>query len=503
MITTLHASAHRAEAILNSLESGEALPALGTAISQVIAIASSSDDSVSELTRFILADAGLTQKILGIANTVEYRSRAGSQVTTISRSVMLLGFDLVKTSAMAILMAEKLRSVSASEAVRGQLLQALCASLVVRNMTARFSPQQLEEAAVAALFRNTGSLLIAVFEPALHTLLQSRPGDPAVRQQAEDLLGVSVERLTVSVLQHWKIPELIIQATQPCTSGVQAKAASRSEWLRQMVTFATELVPAIMVQGTASQKVQSDCCKRFSAALDINDAALHKLVQNVQHEIHALMTGLGWQSNTTHPADTGHTHLGDDFLLQPARTAGSVQHYPSGKPFAARQLLLAGLQELRNSASSAVSPLNDRIIPMLEVLYSALGFRTISLLLYDHSNQRWISVMSIGSAMPEWRQPISGSNDIFVLALQKNLDIVVADTLDSRISDRLPEWLGQRYPDTRSMLLMPLVRAEKRFGLIFAERERSAGEGYTADESELMNMLRQRMLQLLVPGTDT
>ena len=220
MITTLQASAHRADAILSSLSSGDALPALGTAINQVIAIASSSEDSVSELTRFILADAGLTQKILRIANTVEYRSRAGTQVTTISRSVMLLGFDLIKTSAMAILMADKLSPVSGGSAVREQLLHGLCASLIVRSMAVRFSPRQLEEAAVAALFRNTGLLLIAAFEPALYGLLQSSANDSAKRQQAESMLGMSAERLTVNVLQHWKIPELIIQATQPCTSGV-------------------------------------------------------------------------------------------------------------------------------------------------------------------------------------------------------------------------------------------------------------------------------------------
>src|SRR5476651_1882244 len=78
------------------------LPALGSSVSRVVQLASSDHEAVRNLAYFVLSDVALTQKILRLSNTVCYRTVSGAPVTTISKAIFLLGFDTIKTAALAM-----------------------------------------------------------------------------------------------------------------------------------------------------------------------------------------------------------------------------------------------------------------------------------------------------------------------------------------------------------------------------------------------------------------
>ena len=83
--------------LLKKISAEADLPALGSSVSKVVQMTSSDDEAVRNLAHFILSDAALTQKILRIANTVSYRTASGATVTTVSKAIFLLGFEVVKT----------------------------------------------------------------------------------------------------------------------------------------------------------------------------------------------------------------------------------------------------------------------------------------------------------------------------------------------------------------------------------------------------------------------
>jgi len=139
----------------------EGLFALGVSIARVVQMADSDDQGTQSLAYHVLSDVALTQKILRLANTPQYRQASGAPVTTISHAISLLGFDNVKTTALAMLLVDTMANSKHAQSVRVELEAALCASLVGREL-ARYSPyQKAEEAAIGALFKNLGPLLIA------------------------------------------------------------------------------------------------------------------------------------------------------------------------------------------------------------------------------------------------------------------------------------------------------------------------------------------------------
>ena len=138
--------------------------ALGSSVAQVVQMASSDDQGTHELAYYVLSDPALTQRILRLYNTATYRTASGTSVTTISRAISLLGFDHVKTTALAMLLVDALGSSEHEQSVRVELRVALCASLVGREMARHSAYQGAEEASIGALFKNLGPLLVASHE---------------------------------------------------------------------------------------------------------------------------------------------------------------------------------------------------------------------------------------------------------------------------------------------------------------------------------------------------
>jgi len=158
-------------ALLQKFSDDANLPALGSAVSRVVQLTSSDDEALQELTNFVLSDVALTQKILRLSNTVSYRTASGRTISTITSAIFLLGFDTVKTCALAMLLVDRLPDTNHAQSVRFELAQALRASVMGRQLARRGHFPDAEEAAITALFKNLGQLLVASHDHDVYTLL--------------------------------------------------------------------------------------------------------------------------------------------------------------------------------------------------------------------------------------------------------------------------------------------------------------------------------------------
>ena len=122
-------------ALMHKVCGDEEMFALGASIARVVEMASSDDQGTHDLAYYVVSDVALTQRILRLSNTVQYRTASGTAVTTISRAISLLGFDNVKATALAMLLVDALDSGDHAGSVRVELEAALCASLVGREMS--------------------------------------------------------------------------------------------------------------------------------------------------------------------------------------------------------------------------------------------------------------------------------------------------------------------------------------------------------------------------------
>ncbi|GAA4017178.1 HDOD domain-containing protein [Actimicrobium antarcticum] len=485
------------------------LPALASSISQVVQMASSGDDAVRDLARFVLSDASLTQKILRLANTVTYRVTASGQVTTISRAIFVLGFDAVKTTALAILLVDGMTGKHAVD-VRAELSHAMCASIVGRELARRSHFKDAEEAAVAALFKNMGRLLVAAHDHQLYKsiigLMETDGSSPANASMAR--LGCSFETLAESVLYEWKIPDSIVKALAPLPPGLVKAAKSRHEWMQQVAVFSTmaaTLIPQMSQPGEdAASRV---LLARFGTALGLDQPTLTTLLASVIEQASVLSA-----FDTASTADSALAAADDDATMLPTELLMRVEPeldmsvdtcHPSGKPMNSRELLMTGVRDVTEMMASGRSRPNDVALLVLETLHHSLGLRFSTICVRDSKSGQFKARLSLGEKNTA-RQAGFGftteaGRDLFALALKNDADLMIADAMVPTIAVLIPVWHRGLLPDARSFIVLPLLIQGKSFGLFYGDRIYPSPEGVPTDETALIKMLKGLLISALVP----
>ncbi|MFZ6649630.1 HDOD domain-containing protein [Undibacterium sp. TJN25] len=499
--------------ILKKIGEDLSLPTLGVAVSKVVEITSSGEDPVAKLAHFVLSDVGLTQKILRLSNTIQYRNASGIPVTTISRAIFLLGFNTVKTSALAMLLVDCFQDKKHAQSVRKELIHALCASIVGREMAQRSIYHDAEEAAVAALFKNMGRVLVASFDHQLHGRIQSMidTGKATPAEASDLLLGCAYERFGELALQDWKIPDTIVQSLGRLPGGTLKRASNRNDWLKQVATFSDEVADQILAPGTNSLP---DRCKgillKFGNVLDLDKDRLASLLARVELETRELAKSM---DIAMPPVGTAADELSDsrevpsEFLLKAfdsEQMQEKSERYASGKPVNARDLLLAGVQDVTQMLASDQCKLNDLVLLVLETLYSSMGFRFATACLRDVQSSRFVARIAVGEKYAERQKafafPSKIESDIFSLAMSNNADLMISDAMAPKIQSMLPAWHKALLPDARSFIVLPLVIQKKPLGLFYADRAVVAEEGVPPDETALIKTLKSQLLAAMMRG---
>ncbi|TFW30132.1 HDOD domain-containing protein [Massilia horti] len=505
--SSLEAGARQVRAALMQKVCGdEDMFALGSSVARVVQMASSDDHGTDDLAYYVLSDVALTQRILRLANTVQYRAAAGTAVTTISRAISLLGFDNVKTTALAMLLVDALSNNVHAASVRVELEAALCASLVGREMARHSFYQGAEEASIAALFKNLAPLLVASHEYERYREIAAlaASGKHTVAQASHLIIGCSYDALSGTVLAEWKIPDVIVRAQAPLPPGQLKAAANRGEWMRQVASFSLDV--ARLLGKTASPAGEPEAAAmlaRYGAALNLDARQLDELFDSVQQGMHSLLESMNMEP-VARPAEPEGDGL-PNVLLQATLHAGDAERglHPSGKPKNARELLLAGVQDVTQMRASGQGKVNEIILAVLETLYRSMGFRFATVCLKDARLGQYRARSSLGAdearIQAGFAFPAATSRNIFHLAMENDADLMIEDATSTKIRDLLPAWHKQLLPDAKSFIVLPLVVGKAQLGLFYADRACPAPEGVPPDETSLIKALKGQVLAALAP----
>jgi HD-like signal output (HDOD) protein len=527
-----HSAQHARDRLKQKISVEADLPALGNSVSRVVQMSSSNHESVRNLANFILSDVALTQKILRISNTVCYRTFSGTPVTTVSKAIFLLGFDTVKTAALAMLLVEGMNRNHA-KSVRDELNQALCASIIGREMARRSQYKDAEEAAIAALFKNIGRVLIAAHDHEMYqdiaSLVESGSHTPV--QASIAVLGCSFDLLAEGILREWNIPETIIQALTLLPSGALKPAKSRQEWVQQVAAFSSAAARLIPGMNDPRQEAATKALlTRFGNSLGLDQQKLSDLLANVSQEVRVLANtvqlGAGMEDEVEEAESPAAAISPDAVSEGEAATAAAAStemdllsemmlddidelmplqitsRHASGKPMNARDLLLAGVQDAAQMMASGRCRANDLMMLVLETLYNSLGFRFATVCLKDIKTGQFKARVAIGDNSVQRQTgfvfPEAFARDLFHLALQNDADLMISDAATPKIRDLVPAWHRTLLPDARSFIVLPLVVQKKQLGLFYADRAQAAPEGVPPDEISLIKTLKGQVLTALI-----
>jgi len=485
------------EAICNNSD----LPTFGSSVSHLVKLSSSSDGSIQELAQFILTDVSLTQKILRLSNSVNFRSVSGQEVTSISKAIHLLGLDTVKTCALAIILVDNMPGKKA-QCVCNELAHALTASVIGCELAKRIHFKDAEEVAIAALFKNVGRLLVAAYDEKLYEdILVLVKLDIQTPTQASKLkLGYSFDMLTEIALEKWQIPDAIIQAMRILSPRALTLPKTRQEWMRQAVIFSEAVVPLILETTDQEKKDQANeaLIARFGKSLHLDESSLEQLFSNVEKHAQVLTesTNLIFQIDTNSKTNTDpkEQHVRHDV------TSGlqATETHSSGKPLNSEKLLMAGNQDISRLITSHDFNNNDLITLFLKTIYYGLGFRFATVCLRNTQINQFQAYRSLGEDHATRQNafffPVTSSEDLFHLVMEKEVDLFISNASDVKINNLIPTWHQTLLPDALSFIMLPLIKNKKPIGLLYADRKLEAPEGISSGEKTLIKHLKEQVI---------
>jgi HD-like signal output (HDOD) protein len=189
------------------------MPVFSATVKHITEMSANHDSSMSELTLEVLRDPSLTSKLLTVANSAEYTR--GIPVGTVSRAVMQLGFDAVKTVTISSCLLESVLKGQKKDKVVAEILKCLHAATQSRKMSKVLKNPASEEIFVATLLHRIGHIAFWSSNGELVTKLdraiQERPNVPQ-EQLEREILGFSLNEVTASLAKEWSLGDIIIDS---------------------------------------------------------------------------------------------------------------------------------------------------------------------------------------------------------------------------------------------------------------------------------------------------
>ena len=202
----------------------EDLPILNRTVQRLCEIAADTDASTQELATVVLQDAALASGVLRTANSALF-NRTGQEISTISRSVVLLGFDTVRSIGISLSVIDTLLRGSTRERLLRIMRESVFAATQARLLAREQGMAGTEQVFVAALLLRLGEMAFWCFcdETEARAMEQglAREDQPSALLERE-VLGFRLQELSSYLARSWRLGDLIehtLQARRDVVTG--------------------------------------------------------------------------------------------------------------------------------------------------------------------------------------------------------------------------------------------------------------------------------------------
>lgn len=507
--------------LLRRMRSKNDFPALSNIISEINQIVSSESESSSKLARTILQDFALTTKLLKLVNTASY-GQFGGTINTISKAVVILGFDTVRNIAMSLILMEFLQNKAQAVQLRDEAVQAMFTGVVAMQLSVGRNIRDAEEVMVCSMFHNLGRMLTTYyfFDESQEISRLVEQGEDEVKA-AIKVLGVSYPDLGLAIARSWNFPPRLIAGIRRLPAGKVGPAMGDMDYLTVTINLAHELceLAASSAPQNKSQALRA-LVRRYEDATRVSErelsAAIDAGIGELGFRSQRLSISIGQSPLLDRVRKWSGSGAGDQAKSK-ARTKEQVkasaqeqankefgeltnldqtaQPEPAdARPANSEAILGAGIQDVTASLVSDFN-LNDVLLMVLETMYRGIGFNHAIILIRDNKQNAMVAKFGFGpgveTLIPRFHFPMSYVADVFHLSVDKGLDIAIEDIRAPNIADKIPDWYRASI-NAPCFILLPLMLKDKAIGLFYADMPTARGLKVSQQQLSLLRTLRNQ-----------
>lgn len=460
----------------------------------------------SELANVILKDYALTNKLLKLVNSAFY-GRAAGKVSTVSRAVVVLGYENVRLAAISLVLFEHFKNKTNVADLKEAVVSSFWSGVLSRGIAKTDGHIDAEEAYVCAMMNPLGKMVMMNYLPdEYHKIGQWMLTNADDETNAAKIAtGVSYEELGTAVARQWNFPRQICEAMQPLAQDLLDDKKNPPARLWALTSFVRELTAAIQEHGLGqSDQMLKTLIDSYKSRIVISKRQLRKLIKDSvgKAKKHARAMDIDFGTSSflrqlsfdASPLRRERAPAGEQcFQLTDAdelKTSGGDSGVQDSK-----DIIMEGIQEISETIMADYD-VNDVAIMSLEILYRSLGFQR-ALLFLRSGDSRMIKVRfgygancrrlirTVGFAVNE-------DKDLFNYSIKVGKDLIVANAYDKKMSNLIPRWY-YAHIGAPAFIFLPVVVQKVCVGALYADRDKD-GPPLSVAEHRLLSMLRNQLL---------
>jgi len=495
------------EFLLRRMKRKKDFPALSESLFKINKIVDEDEKGFEALAGAIVEDYALTNKILKIVNSAYYR-RSGGEVKTISRAVMMLGFDAIRSIAVSLILIEHLHDKSQAKQLKNRVVSSLYSGVFAKNLADKTQLIKKEEVFLSGIFHNLGKLLAIFYfnEESLEIeqLVQER--GISEENAAIQVLGVSYPRLGTAIAKEWQLPHYIVNTISPYNAKINSKRLQLNdeEKMHAISSLSNELTGIIEKTKDSDdwRKESVTLWRQYTPQLKLKDQDLVVLADQAKEDLINLNSILninmskssiiqGLDNEEVKDNSLHHTVIDSD--------RQAADEPVSEKTYQPEVVLNAGIDDISAMLTGDYS-VTDVFRLCLEIMYRAFHFDHAVVCMINHEKKIMAGKFGYGinnAFLNQFRFPVKYRPDVFHLALEKGVDIFIADIRDEQILEKIPAWY-QQIIEAETFIILPVMVKNKAIGLFYGDRFNSGELIIKQHELKLMQKLKLLASEALI-----
>lgn len=426
------------------------MPGFGKAISAILGAMRGEDEPAFNMTRTVLSDPVLTQRVLRLANSSMY-SAFGQHINTITKAVLVLGTEAIGHLALGLKLIEELSNSSPDSAIAHvEMEKAVLAGMVAQQVAASVSARDPEEAVVCSMLHTLGRMMVTFYMPERWEALHRHGGAGNEDASAPEVLGLSLESLGRAAAEHWGLPRNLVNGMRRIEPGPPGVQLAHEDWLAALSTMSSQCAASLWHDDPEGAAGVLALAHSYAPMLKVAPGSLMVAIGKAKEAAAADLT----IAPLAKPAE------------KRARQLASTRMRAEGN-----RILISGVADMRDTLSSATP--GQMMSMALETVYQGLDFSRAAAFLRNRRDGTYSARMGFGEGITELF-PLMSFDDtyqpnVFHAALTSDRVIFIENAKDPKFATKLPFWWKASLSDARSFVILPLCANGQPAGFIYGD----------------------------------
>jgi len=537
------------EDIMDRLKQSGDLPIFSASVNRVQLVGSDPDSDAMTLSMEVLKDANLTTRVLKLANS-SYYNRGQAKVGALSRAIVMLGFDVIKSTVLTMKMIESFQYEHPSINMDSLLVNAYLSAGFVREMATECGIKEVEQSYICGLLHNLGEVVTAYTMPEeyleIHALVKNEQVSWARAQKR--ILGMPLRKIGKGIVEKWEFPDTVVNTIAAHHRGKKLSIRDKVALNRGLASVSSEIMSLLYSDTPTTTASYSDLIKdltkmaglstesvtncletSFKQSCDLaNEYGLDKKllcpkirVQGNDTKLDKMARQLSYYAVNKDPAhlapndnnsfDVGNNGGNDDgnnegyddgYDTEPQEVVEyNASEVNSASIVGDANVLLSVLHELTGMMANKAQ-LNSVFKKILEGLQLGVGFDRALFCFLSPDHQYYSSRLACGQQSESLKSyfehlPIDTDHDLFSKLIMEGNELLVPDVTLGSWAKLLPKHFVEKV-GVRSFAVAAIRIKERPIGLIYADKVLQGITISSDDNRGFMQMVAQAHLALQV-----